>query len=105
LYKCSDSLTFGLAYTSESNLEDLEADNASLELSPFAPGGPALLRYNKAEIIDLQQPSNLAFGIAYQPTKKLVTLSLNNKTTQTSLKSWKCDYQRGPGRIKPLQFH
>ncbi len=73
LYKYSDSLKFGLAYTSESNLEDLEADNAYLEISPLVPpDGPALLRYNKAEIVDLQQPSNLAFGVAYQPIKKLL---------------------------------
>jgi long-chain fatty acid transport protein len=72
LYKYSDTLKFGLAYTSESNLEDLEADNAYLEISPFVPGGPTLLRYNKAKFVDLQQPFNLAFGIGYQATKKLL---------------------------------
>ncbi|MDO8784991.1 MAG: outer membrane protein transport protein [Syntrophales bacterium] len=72
LYKYSDNLKFGLAYTSESNLEDLKADNAYLEISPLAPGGPAVWRYKKAIFVDLQQPSTLAFGIGYQATKKLL---------------------------------
>lgn len=72
LYKYSDNLKFGLAYTSESNLEDLKADNVYLEWSPFSPYGSTVWRYSKAEIIDLQQPSRLAFGIAYQASKKLL---------------------------------
>lgn len=72
LYHCLDGLTLGLAYTSQSNLEDLKSDNASLEWSTFSPYGSTIWRYSKAEVVDLQQPARLAFGVAYQATKKLL---------------------------------
>jgi len=72
LYHFSDSMTFGLAYTSESNLEDLKADNAYIEWSPFSPYGKTTWRYNKAEIVNMQQPCRLAFGVAYKATKRLL---------------------------------
>lgn len=72
LYHFSDSLIFGLAYTSESNLEDLKSDNAYIEWSPLSPYGKTVWRYTKAEIINMQQPCKFAFGVAYQATKRLL---------------------------------
>ncbi len=73
LYKPTDKLSLGLCYTSESNLKDLFSDKAYLSISPWIPlPRRPEWEYDRAVVIDLQEPAKLAWGIAWRPREKLL---------------------------------
>lgn len=66
LYQPTDRLKVGIAYTSESMLEDFDTDKGVVEIA-------GLGRYNThAKVKDFQLPQKVGIGISYQFTPKLL---------------------------------
>jgi long-chain fatty acid transport protein len=68
MYKPSDRLSIGAAYTSQT---DIELDGGTLEADMSALG-LGKVTYNKVEMSGLNQPQELGLGVAYQYSHKLL---------------------------------
>lgn len=69
LYRPTDKLKMGIAYTSESMLEDFDTDNGYIQIR--TPAGEIRQRTH-AKVKDLQTPQKIGIGISYQFTPKLL---------------------------------
>lgn len=66
IYQPTEGLKMGIAYTSESMLEDYETDKGYIQIA-----GQAIQRHH-AKVVDLQLPQKVGVGISYQFTPKLL---------------------------------
>lgn len=84
LYTLNDKVNIGATYHSETSLDDLESDDAEMEMAIFADPGafinsptgtymdmPLVLK-GKIKINDFQWPAIMGVGVSYKPFEKLM---------------------------------
>ncbi len=72
-YKVNKRLTVGASYHSETNLGDLETDDANVSVNLDSGGTPVNVELKgKIKVEDFQWPSTWAVGAAFQATDKLL---------------------------------
>ncbi len=70
-YKASPTLTFGAAYHSKTNLNDLKTSDNGASMSIYNGGGGLVnATTGKMTVIDFQWPETYAVGLAWQATPK-----------------------------------
>ena len=78
-YQPTGKLSLGISYTSASHIEDLESDDAYVELSPYLPPPfSGMTQKCKARVIDFQVPQKVIGSLSYKWNEK-ITFSLNGE--------------------------
>lgn len=100
LWKPIDGLSLGLAYTSESHLQDFEGDRGYVEVAGV---GRKRCRYSKVH--DFQRPQKVAFGVAWRPNRRwLLAFDFEWQDYAQSFRYLIFSFRRPPGGL-PSHWH
>lgn len=107
-YKVNKRLTVGASYHSETELGDMETDDAQIRMSVQADFGAGTQTYDipvagKIKVKDFQWPSTYAIGAAFQATDKLMLVGdIKRINWADTMQNFRMVFSADPTQANPL---